>query len=87
MPEKCAVLGCKIEKKPGTSFYRIPGVPAKRLEMVDLAKERIEAWIKAIGRETGKGKTTHWKVCNRHFISGMCYEISEYFQHNTHIYR
>lgn len=73
MPDTCAVIGCSVVGKNGVRLYQIPSAPSKckDSDFVELVNKRNLAWIQALGRRADTCNSKLWKVCGRHFISGM----------------
>ena len=71
MPKCCCIIGCNSSiNKENLSFYSIPGVYKNQGEATErLSKERRNLWINRIRRL--HAPTKYWKVCSKHFKSGM----------------
>lgn len=73
MPDLCNVVGCsKLRNRDDVRMFRLPKISKlyKNPELLELAKRRQLAWLQAI-RKTDAMKSKDFKVCSRHFITGM----------------
>lgn len=76
----CAVFGCNnhTKKKPGdqnasdVGFFCIPKVIVNQCKHTNEVPERRRAeWLRRINRRDLDNSLTHYRVCGKHFISGM----------------
>lgn len=74
MPDNCAILGCPVYRSPGIGLYKIPVVSTRtsQPELIGLAQQRAQAWLAAINR-TDNSNPKNWRICERHFISGLAF--------------
>ena len=75
MPVRCCIVSCTTKRstEADTGFFRIPAVITDQdKEIQQLSEKRRHLWLAAIKRkDTNYKKVEHWRVCSRHFISGL----------------